>query len=116
MFYFEVKNTFIKNKSFIFLGGSGDGFQKKRFGLGHQPRNLEQFYCEICKVSCAGTQTYKEHLEGKSHKKKEALSKGENVQSLPRMKVSFKCDVCNVTCTGRDTYDAHVKGSKHQKV
>lgn len=84
--------------------------------MGHQNREVQQIYCEICKISCAGQGTYKEHLDGKAHKKKEALSKGENVQSLPRSKVSFRCDVCNVTCTGRDTYDAHAKGTKHTKV
>ncbi|KAH7727715.1 DZF family protein [Aphelenchoides avenae] len=76
---------------------------------------MAQFYCEVCKVSCAGQQTYDEHLQGQKHKKKAAIEKGENQQSLPRSKVSFKCDVCNVTCTGRDTYEAHVKGTKHQK-
>ncbi|KAI1709057.1 DZF domain-containing protein [Ditylenchus destructor] len=93
-----------------------NGGQKKRFGLGHQNREPQpQYYCETCKITCAGSQTYKEHLEGKAHKKKESMSKGQTVQSLPRNKVSFKCDVCNVTCTGRDTYDAHVKGAKHTK-
>lgn len=94
----------------------------------------------MCKISCAGQLTYKEHLEGKLHKKKDALAKGEGTQALPRSKVSFRCDLCNVTCTGKDTYDvsillnclpfsellcmknvndsslqAHVRGSKHQR-
>lgn len=77
---------------------------------------MQNIYCEVCKISCAGQQTYNEHVQGKAHKKKEALSKGENKQSLPRNKVSFKCEICDVTCSGRDTYDAHAKGSKHNKV
>ncbi|GMT00920.1 hypothetical protein PENTCL1PPCAC_23094 [Pristionchus entomophagus] len=90
----------------------------KRWGIGataNTHRDAQQFYCEVCKISCAGQLTYKEHLEGKLHKKKEALAKGEGVQALPRSKVSFRCDLCNVTCTGKDTYDAHVRGSKHQR-
>uniref|UniRef100_A0A915DEP2 DZF domain-containing protein n=1 Tax=Ditylenchus dipsaci TaxID=166011 RepID=A0A915DEP2_9BILA len=125
--YLQAKNT---NKTNTWMGGkrgggggaggfrgaSGPNAAKKRYGLGHQNREpQQQFFCEVCKITCAGNQTYKEHLEGKAHKKKEAMSKGTTVQSLPRNKVSFKCDVCNVTCTGRDTYDAHVKGVKHQK-
>ncbi|GMR54004.1 hypothetical protein PMAYCL1PPCAC_24199 [Pristionchus mayeri] len=90
----------------------------KRWGIGASAtthRDAQQFYCEVCKISCAGQLTYKEHLEGKLHKKKEALAKGEGTQALPRSKVSFRCDLCNVTCTGKDTYDAHVRGSKHQR-
>ena len=100
----------------IFLGGGGGGagsFPRKRFGMG---QNVQQFYCEVCKITCAGQQTYNEHVQGQKHKKKEASSKNPTKQTLPRNKVSFKCDICNVTCTGRDTYDAHVKGGKHQKV
>uniref|UniRef100_A0A158PLH3 DZF domain-containing protein n=1 Tax=Angiostrongylus costaricensis TaxID=334426 RepID=A0A158PLH3_ANGCS len=100
------------------VGGVGRGgtFANKRFssGTGVQ-REAQQFYCEVCKISCAGQLTYKEHLEGQRHKKKEALAKGENNPSLPKSKVSFRCDLCNVTCTGQDTYNAHVRGAKHQK-
>ncbi|VDK47436.1 unnamed protein product [Cylicostephanus goldi] len=96
--------------------GRGGGFGNKRFGGGGgAQKEAQQFYCEVCKISCAGQLTYKEHLEGQRHKKKEALAKGENNPSLPKSKVSFRCDLCNVTCTGQDTYNAHVRGAKHQK-
>ncbi|WKX89329.1 hypothetical protein Q1695_008740 [Nippostrongylus brasiliensis] len=96
--------------------GRGGSFANKRFGSGTGvQREAQQFYCEVCKISCAGQLTYKEHLEGQRHKKKEALAKGENNPSLPKSKVSFRCDLCNVTCTGQDTYNAHVRGAKHQK-
>ncbi|KAK6731402.1 hypothetical protein RB195_007709 [Necator americanus] len=96
--------------------GRGGGFANKRFGAGGgTQKEAQQFYCEVCKISCAGQLTYKEHLEGQRHKKKEALAKGENNPSLPKSKVSFRCDLCNVTCTGQDTYNAHVRGAKHQK-
>lgn len=44
------------------------------------PRNpnstsVQIFYCEVCKISCAGPQTYKEHLEGQKHKKREQANK-----------------------------------------
>jgi len=40
---------------------------------GGQP--VQIFYCEVCKISCAGPQTYKEHLDGQKHKKREQASK-----------------------------------------
>jgi hypothetical protein len=89
------------------------------------PGNQQTFYCEICKVSCAGPQTYKEHLEGKNHKKKEKSqaskteesettneeNSGENSQSKVRgQSYSFNsrnnpknvinCELCDVACTG----------------
>ncbi len=61
-------------------------------------------------------QTYREHLEGQKHKKKEAQVKSGTTQPLAKSKASFRCDLCGVTCTGSDTYQAHVRGAKHQKV
>lgn len=124
--YLQAKNTGQTNQwmskkggiensiemSTVNIGGVGS-FPRKRFGVGS---NVQQFYCEVCKITCAGQQTYNEHIQGQRHKKKEAANKDPTKQMLPRNKVSFKCDICNVTCTGRDTYDAHVKGGKHQKV
>lgn len=60
-------------------------------------------------------QTYREHLEGQKHKKKEAALK----TSQPVGKQShnqMRCELCDVTCTGQDAYAAHIRGSKHQKV
>uniref|UniRef100_A0A0R3S5U1 DZF domain-containing protein n=1 Tax=Elaeophora elaphi TaxID=1147741 RepID=A0A0R3S5U1_9BILA len=88
-------------------------FSNKRFGQGRST-DMQQFYCEVCKISCAGAQTYKEHMDGQKHKKKEAMQKGEG-QTLSKSRVSFRCETCNVTCTGKDTYESHVRGSKHQK-
>lgn len=39
------------------------------------PKPQQLHYCEVCKISCAGPQTYKEHLEGQKHRKKEAANK-----------------------------------------
>lgn len=65
-------------------------------------------------------QTYKEHLEGQKHKKKEAALKT-GVQSGatngPRgVQTQLRCELCDVSCTGVDAYAAHIRGSKHQKV
>uniref|UniRef100_A0A915BLQ4 DZF domain-containing protein n=1 Tax=Parascaris univalens TaxID=6257 RepID=A0A915BLQ4_PARUN len=97
-------------------GTKGRGaFPNKRYGGQSRPvGDIQQFYCEVCKISCAGSQTYKEHVEGQKHKKKEALQKGEG-QTLSKSRVSFRCETCNVTCTGKDTYESHIRGSKHQK-
>ncbi|CAJ0583475.1 unnamed protein product, partial [Mesorhabditis spiculigera] len=90
---------------------------KSRFNgtSGNTGPPAQQFYCETCKISCAGPQTFKEHNDGQKHKKKLALASGEDKVTLPRNKVSFRCDLCNVTCTGQDSYNSHIKGSKHQK-
>ena len=62
-------------------------------------------------------QTYREHLEGQKHKKKEAAAKaGTVVHHVSRGGTTLKCELCDVTCTGSDAYAAHIRGAKHQKV
>ncbi|XP_033256635.2 zinc finger RNA-binding protein 2 [Orcinus orca] len=82
------------------------------------PKQLPLHYCDICKISCAGPQTYREHLEGQKHKKKEAAQNmGIQPSSSPRgVQAQLHCDLCAVSCTGAEAYDAHIRGSKHQKV
>jgi len=74
------------------------------------PQTMQLHYCDICKISCAGPQTYREHLEGSKHKKKEAAAQPRGGQN------QLWCELCNVTCTGSDAYVAHLKGAKHMKV
>lgn len=50
---------------------------KRRNPIGNQ---VQVFYCEVCKISCAGPQTYKEHLDGQKHKKREQASKLSDAQ------------------------------------
>lgn len=88
------------------------------------PKPQQLHYCDICKISCAGPQTYKEHLEGQKHKKKAAnapVAKALQPTSNPHssnVKVgnALRCELCDVTCTGSDAYAAHIRGAKHQKV
>jgi zinc finger RNA-binding protein len=54
-------------------GGGNMGGQGGHRASGGQP--VQIFYCEVCKISCAGPQTYKEHLDGQKHKKREQASK-----------------------------------------
>ncbi|XP_045216764.1 zinc finger RNA-binding protein-like [Mercenaria mercenaria] len=89
-------------------------------GLG-KPKVTKQpqlHYCDVCKISCAGPQTYREHLEGQKHKKKEAAAKsGTTTTTTGRGgQNQLRCELCDVTCTGADAYAAHVRGAKHQKV
>jgi zinc finger RNA-binding protein len=76
----------------------------------------------VCKISCAGPQTYKEHLEGQKHKKKEvslkisAPSSSSAAAGASRGGNALRCELCDVTCTGSDAYAAHIRGAKHQKV
>ncbi len=76
----------------------------------------------MCKISCAGPQTYKEHLDGQRHKKKEAQMKSGTPPTPTKRHsqgvggISLRCELCDVTCTGNDAYAAHIRGAKHQKV
>ncbi|XP_045468303.1 zinc finger RNA-binding protein isoform X16 [Harmonia axyridis] len=97
-------------------GGAG-GIKNMRMKAPPKPQQLH--YCDVCKISCAGPQTYREHLEGQKHKKREAATKmtaSVAVTSQNRAGNSLRCQLCDVTCTGNDAYAAHIRGAKHQKV
>ncbi|XP_026866469.2 zinc finger RNA-binding protein isoform X2 [Electrophorus electricus] len=106
-------------------GSAVSGYKKPMF---HQnkvqkpkgpPKQPQLHYCDICKISCAGPQTYREHLEGQKHKKKEASQKCGNSQASngPRgVQTQLRCELCDISCTGADAYTAHIRGAKHQKV
>uniref|UniRef100_A0A1B6GME0 DZF domain-containing protein n=1 Tax=Cuerna arida TaxID=1464854 RepID=A0A1B6GME0_9HEMI len=91
----------------------GFGFKLNRPKGPAKPQQLH--YCETCKISCAGPQTYREHLEGQKHKKKESSLAGSG-PAPPRGGTSLRCELCDITCTGTDAYNAHLRGAKHQKV
>ncbi|XP_055847153.1 zinc finger RNA-binding protein 2 [Episyrphus balteatus] len=97
-------------------GGATSGSHKMRAKAPPRPQQLH--YCEVCKISCAGPQTYREHLEGQKHKKREASLKmqASATTTTQNRGNSYHCELCDVTCTGNDAYAAHVRGSKHQKV
>ncbi|KAK7889517.1 hypothetical protein WMY93_025077 [Mugilogobius chulae] len=84
------------------------------------PKQPQLHYCDICKISCAGPQTYREHLDGQKHKKKEAALKSVGQSGTctgPRgVQTQLRCELCDVSCTGVDAYAAHIRGAKHQKV
>uniref|UniRef100_A0A3Q4GP69 Zinc finger RNA-binding protein n=1 Tax=Neolamprologus brichardi TaxID=32507 RepID=A0A3Q4GP69_NEOBR len=100
-------------------------FQSKQLRPKQPPKPPQIHYCDVCKISCAGPQTYKEHLEGQKHKKKEAAlkvsqsssSSGSSGGALARnAQNQLRCELCDVSCTGADAYAAHIRGAKHQKV
>ncbi|KAJ2949367.1 hypothetical protein O0L34_g15280 [Tuta absoluta] len=106
------------NKSGVGAGGGG-GAQQRR--PKPPPKAQQLHYCDVCRISCAGPQTYKEHLEGQKHKKKEAAVKlaaagASAAAGRAGGGSSLRCELCDVTCTGADAYAAHVRGIKHQKV
>ncbi|KAG8181856.1 hypothetical protein JTE90_004002 [Oedothorax gibbosus] len=70
-----------------------------------------------CAINLNCRKTYREHLEGQKHKKKEAAAKaGTVVHHVSRGGTTLRCELCDVTCTGSDAYAAHIRGAKHQKV
>ncbi|XP_066568139.1 zinc finger RNA-binding protein isoform X2 [Amia ocellicauda] len=99
-------------------------FQNKQLKPKQPPKPPQIHYCDVCKISCAGPQTYKEHLEGQKHKKKEAALKVSQSSSTSSSSGSsargtqnqLRCELCDVSCTGADAYAAHIRGAKHQKV
>ncbi|KAM9393116.1 zinc finger RNA-binding protein [Pholidichthys leucotaenia] len=100
-------------------------YQSKQLRPKQPPKPPQIHYCDVCKISCAGPQTYKEHLEGQKHKKKEAAlkvsqsssSSGSGGGALARnAQNQLRCELCDVSCTGADAYAAHIRGAKHQKV
>lgn len=98
----------------------GNAF-KQRQKVTNQNKVQQVHYCDVCRISCAGPQTYREHLEGQKHKKREALQKASTDPQTTGTQATvrgsnLRCELCDVTCTGNDAYAAHVRGSKHQKV
>ncbi|XP_065351747.1 zinc finger RNA-binding protein isoform X3 [Cloeon dipterum] len=93
------------------LGGQAGKLNKPK----QPPKPQQLHYCDVCKISCAGPQTYREHLEGQKHKKKEAALKA-GTGTATRGGNALRCELCDVTCTGSDAYAAHIRGVKHQKV
>lgn len=62
-------------------------------------------------------QTYRDHLEGQKHRKKQAAQRtGAQPSGGPRGAQSLHCGLCAVSCTGADAYAAHMRGARHQKV
>lgn len=100
--------------------GGGGGLKPGIIGKPKIPKQPQLHYCDVCKISCAGPQTYREHLEGQKHKKKEAAAKaGTATAATPAGRSGqnqLRCELCDVTCTGTDAYAAHIRGAKHQKV
>ncbi|XP_073695661.1 zinc finger RNA-binding protein [Garra rufa] len=98
--------------------------QNKTLKPKQPPKPPQIHYCDVCKISCAGPQTYKEHLEGQKHKKKEAAlklsqsssSSSGGGSSTRGTQNQLRCELCDVSCTGADAYAAHIRGAKHQKV
>uniref|UniRef100_A0A914LP00 U1-type domain-containing protein n=1 Tax=Meloidogyne incognita TaxID=6306 RepID=A0A914LP00_MELIC len=107
-----------KNKNQARTGGSnwkgGRGGQfggKKRYGLGHQSRDIQHFFCEVCKISCAGQAAYKDHTDGKPHKKREQAVKEEAMHK----RIGFRCEVCS-TCSAVNSVELIIESETALRV
>ncbi|CDS36366.1 zinc finger rna binding protein [Echinococcus multilocularis] len=75
-----------------------------------------EHYCEVCKVSCVGKQSYTAHLAGQKHKKKSKQQEQQQMAPEERGKTKeLQCPLCNIKCSGTDTYRAHLLGKQHQR-
>ncbi|CAH1107338.1 unnamed protein product, partial [Psylliodes chrysocephalus] len=117
--YVAQQNTNNQQKTGGWQNYKKAGIGAKNVRAKAPPKPQQLHYCDVCKISCAGPQTYKEHLEGQKHKKREAATKmaaSVAVTNQNRAGNSLRCQLCDVTCTGNDAYAAHIRGAKHQKV
>jgi len=81
------------------------------------------YFCNTCKVQCAGPQPYEAHLAGKKHKSKAAAAAaGMSAASLPTSggaasggPSQFFCSLCNVSTTDQNGLKTHMEGKKHLK-
>ncbi|XP_017781830.1 PREDICTED: zinc finger RNA-binding protein isoform X2 [Nicrophorus vespilloides] len=121
---YSAATMYVAQQSNQQKAGGWQGYKKggggpKNMRAKAPPKPQQLHYCEVCKISCAGPQTYREHLEGQKHKKREAATKmtaSPAVTNQNRAGNSLRCQLCDVTCTGNDAYAAHIRGSKHSKV
>lgn len=85
------KNMQLHNNKFKSVQKKPIQFKQRR-----APSSQQLFYCEICKVSCAGPQTYKEHLEGQKHKKREQTHKVADSQMASNLETPSDINASNV--------------------
>ncbi|EUB55069.1 Zinc finger RNA-binding protein [Echinococcus granulosus] len=77
-----------------------------------------EHYCEVCKVSCVGKQSYTAHLAGQKHKKKSKQQEQQQmtdgtVHETEGSIVCF-CNICQVACHSRMVFDDYIVGYKRQ--
>ncbi|VDO08770.1 unnamed protein product [Rodentolepis nana] len=70
------------------------------------------YYCELCRVSCAGKISFECHLAGKRHKKMELTKQSTEEECNPK---EMTCSVCDVKCSGLEAYNSHLQGKQHAK-
>ena len=112
-YYQQYQQSPISNKSQSNLKWNT---KRKSAPYGKPPGVSQQLYCEICKVSCAGEQSYKDHCDGQKHKKKELLLNTAAKPAKAKPGSAFFCDLCQVPCSGVDAFNAHLNGKSHIKV
>lgn len=92
--------------------------------------STEDFSCQICNVTCNGSEPMREHMrsakhmrrtaeaaQGQRNKSAGALATRANVPSSSSgsQSTAFLCNVCNVPCSGADNYRAHIAGKAHKR-
>lgn len=98
--YFILFNWILIGSCRANPGGWQGGFKKggnmKAPRPKPQPKPQQLHYCEVCKISCAGPQTYREHLEGQKHKRREASLKmaATAVQTSQNRGNNLHCELC----------------------
>lgn len=91
------------------------GYWDKRMGqMSSSPQAIH--YCEICKLTCGTSATYKAHLDGAPHKKKAARASEAAAESKSAESGDiWKCLLCDVNSSSAFSFKAHMNGSKHGK-
>lgn len=77
------------------------------------PRQPSMYYCEVGRVSCAGLQTYRDHLKRQKYRKKQVVQMtGTQPNRGPRGAQCLHWGLCAVSCART----AYMRVARHQKV
>ena len=98
---------------------------------------LPPFFCELCKVMTSSVESYKQHVRGKSHRKKSLVQLTTLANSRTPLEcfpptagfeddntenpevvcigssVHYRCTLCNVLSSGPQHHAVHCAGSRH---
>lgn len=118
------------------IGDSGDG-QNTVAGCFHNTKKIiNEWYCDLCKITCNSKEKYAEHTRGKKHTSKQKELYTENLpcgRRIDRNDVHidsshsngpynrignmdiYICEHCSVYCNSSHTLENHMRGKNHLK-
>ncbi|MCL7038064.1 hypothetical protein MKW94_014032 [Papaver nudicaule] len=126
-----VKQTTLREVAHLQFQGPPTPFQGMKrkahiedFTCSSPKLEQECYLCKECQVPCSGAANFKQHCDGKKHKKKveelRYLKSCKDKKELGPVLCDKKelvpvwwCNICSVTCTDKSAYQQHLDGKKH---